>query len=303
MPVKKTETTSGSKTLSSMTDMPAMDSMPTEKHDCCRGGHFGMMKHCKEHSCHFGRKLIMTFVGILIVYLIIFIGTLIRNEIKKYDYIGVADRQLYDKQISVTGEGSVEVKPNVSTVVVGTAIKAATSQEAMEKNDKLIADFVTKVKALGIPEADIKTESQSMYPEYNYATDGTSSLSGYSINQSVTVKVRNNVSLASKVVALSSEVGLNTIGGVTQSIDDKEVYIAEARQKAIKDAKVKAAQLSQMLGINLETILSYSEYVPGEYEGMYYDKAMLESSVGAGPTIETGTETVKLNITINYKIK
>lgn len=305
MPVKKNVSTPSRNTMSSMSGIPTMSSSLGEKHDCCHG-HFGMGHgSCKNSSSHFGHKLIKTFFGILLVYIIIFVGSLIRNEIRKYDFIGVAPTNITDRQLNISAEGTVDVKPNVSKITVGNNLREATSQEASTKNDKLIADFVTKVKALGVDAADIKTESPSMYPEYTYKDDGTNVLVGYNVSQNVTIKVRDNVEKAGKVVAIAGEVGLNTIGGIESTIDDTEIYLEQARQQAVAKAKVKAIELANMLGVRLDGVVTYSEYVPDSYP--LYSKTMaMDYGMGMGggiPTIEPGTTEVKMDVSITYKIK
>lgn len=319
MPVKKSVSAPRSKKSATnmMNDMPIVPSMDSvtpstsgsmgmPKHYCCHGpSHFGMGHHCKSHSCHFGHKLMKTFYGILLVYLIIFVGALIRNQIKNFDYIGVAPVDISDRQLNISAEGTVDVVPNVSVVTVGNSLREATADEARNKNNQLITDFVTKVKALGIPASDIKTESPSMYPEYNYLEDGTRELAGYSINQNVTVKVRNDVEKASQVVVLAGEAGLNTIGGVESVVDDNtDAYLDQARQEAVDKAKVKAQKLANELGVTLDGVISYNEYVP---DSGYYPKYMAYDSMegygGSAPTIEPGTSQVSISVNITYKIK
>jgi len=285
---------------------PSASSMPSERHDFVHGyGHMGMGHHCKSHGCHFGHKLMKTFYGILLVYLIIFVGTLIRNEIKNFDYIGVAPVDVSDRQLNISAEGVVDVVPNVSVVTVGNSLREVTADEARNKNNQLITDFVTKVKALGIPATDIKTESPSMYPDYNYLEDGTRELAGYNINQSVTVKVRDNVDKASQVVMLAGEAGLNTIGGVESVVDDNtDIYLDQARQQAVAKAKAKAQKLANDLGVTLDGVISYNEYIADS--GIYPKYMAMDSMEGyseSAPTIEPGTSQVSLNINITYKIK
>ena len=187
---------------------------------------------------------------------------------------------------------------------MGNSLREATAEEARSKNDKLIADFVAKVKALGIPVTDIKTESPSMYPEYNYKPDGTNELAGYNITQNVTVKVRDNIDKASQVVAVAGTVGLNTIGGVQSVVDDDmDTYMDQARADAVAKAKLKAVQLANTLGVMLDGVISYSEYSSDSYP--MYAKSM-DSSVGMGggsPVIEPGTNEVSINVNVTYKIK
>ena len=78
---------------------------------------------------------------------------------------------------------------------------------------------------------------------------------------------------------------------------------AEARDKAIADAKEKAKVLAKSLGVKLSKIISFSE---GGYQPVYY--AMEAKGMGMGgdsapvPQVPVGENRVTSNITIVYEI-
>jgi hypothetical protein len=57
------------------------------------------------------RKLMCTLLAIFLVYSIIFVGTLIRNNLKKYDTIGRADAA--ERTLAVEAEGKVTVNQDI----------------------------------------------------------------------------------------------------------------------------------------------------------------------------------------------
>ena len=124
----------------------------------------------KKESCscssscgcgHFGRKIMWTLAGILLAYVIILVGTMIRNNLQKYNYIGQADRP--ERTITVQGTGKVTVKPDIAVTTMGVISSAKTVAEAQQKNTEIMNKLIEKVKALGIEEKDIQTTNYIFY--------------------------------------------------------------------------------------------------------------------------------------------
>src|SRR5690349_19195865 len=90
--------------------------------------------NCGHH--HFGKKLMMTFFGILLVYLVFYVGTLIRNNVKKYDYIGQADR--VEKTITVNGYGKVTGSNDIAVTTMGYSNTDKDVAKAQADNKKVM---------------------------------------------------------------------------------------------------------------------------------------------------------------------
>ncbi|MBI4427002.1 MAG: SIMPL domain-containing protein [Candidatus Magasanikbacteria bacterium] len=260
-------------------------------------------KECcgEKHCCHggFAKKLMITLLGILLVYIIVLVGTIIRNNLAKYDAIGQADKM--ERMITVEADGKVTAKPDIAVTTMGMKVKAKTVLEAQQRNTEVMNKLITKLKELGIAGDDIKTVNYNVYPEYDYK-DGSNVLIGYSVDQNVTVKIRD-LSKADRVLALAGELGLSEVGGLSFTIDDNDVYLAQARQKALEKVAEKARALSQMLGVRVTGVVSYSEY-EADGKGVYY-KAMDEYGTGgaAAPTIESGSMDVEMHVSVTLGIK
>lgn len=255
-----------------------------ETHACCNG---------------FAKKIMLTLLGILLVYIIVLVGTIIRNNLAKYDVIGFSDKM--ERTIMIEAEGKVTAKPDIAMTTMGMAAKGKTVLEAQQKNTEAMNKLIAKLKDLRISGDDIQTANYNVYPEYDNK-DGSSTLIGYSVSQSVQIKIRD-LKNADKVLGLAGELGLNNVGGLSFTIDDNDVYIAEARQKAMEKAAEKARVLSQMLGVKITGIVSYSEY-EADGKGVYY-KAMEDYGMGGGltPTIESGSTDLVMHVSILLGIK
>lgn len=68
------------------------------------------------------------------------------------------------RKITVSGQGTVKVKPDVAYVTLGVQTDSKDAKEAQAQNTKLMNDVIEAVKALGIAEKDIQTSGYYMYP-------------------------------------------------------------------------------------------------------------------------------------------
>ncbi len=249
----------------------------------------------------FGRKIMLTFVGILLVYVIIFVGTLIRNNLQKYNFIGRADRA--ERTITIQGTGKVTAKPDIAVTSMGMISSAKTVSEAQQKNTTIMNKLIEKLKALGIDAKDIQTTNYNIYPQYDYLQDKGQVLRGYEVNQSVTIKIRD-LTKANQVLALAGEVGTNNVSGLQFTVDDNEVYKAEARKLALDKIAEKAQTLTGLLGVRVVGVVSYNEYEGGS--GIYQMKAYADSAIGMGggaPAVEAGSNDVVINASVILEIR
>ena len=163
--------------------------------------------------------------------------------------------------------------------------------------------LIEKVKALGIDAKDIQTTNYNIYPQYDYLQDKGQVLRGYEVNQSVTVKIRD-LEKANQVLGLAGEVGANNVSGLSFTIDDDEVYKAEARKLALDKISEKAKTLTSLLGVKVVSVVSYNEYEGGG--GIYPMKAYADSTMGMGggaPSVESGSTDVTINASVTLEIR
>ncbi len=262
-----------------------------EKNECGRG--------CK--CGEFARKIMLTLLGILLVYIIILVGSIIRNNLQKYNYIGRADRS--ERAITIQGTGKVTAKPDIAVTSMGMISSAKTVSEAQQKNTAIMNKLIEKLKALGIDSKDIQTTNYNIYPQYDYLQDKGQVLRGYEVNQSVTIKIRD-LTKANQVLALAGEVGTNNVSGLQFTIDDNEIYKVEARKLALEKIAEKAKTLTNLLGVKVVGVVSYNEYEGSG--GIYPMKAYADSSIGMGggaPAVESGSTDVTINASVTLEIR
>ena len=255
---------------------------------------------CSCHGHNFGHIFIKVLAGILLAYLIVYVGTLARNNVKKYNFIGKAERM--QNTISVSGEGKVTGTPNIAVADIGLVTEKVDVASAQKENSEKINKLISEVKKLGIKDEDIQTTQYSIYPKYDY-TDGRSILSGYTVQQSVTVKIRDLTKI-NTVLAKVGEVGANQVSSLSFTIDDKEALRASARELALKNVQEKAVALAQALGVRLVRVVSFNESTLGDIGIMKGYPAYAEGLGGGGaPDIQTGSLDIKVSANVVYEIE
>jgi len=237
--------------------------------------------------------------------------------------------------ISFSGEGKVFAVPDIAAVSFSILTEAPTSKAAQDSNSTKSKKVVDFLKSQKIDDKDIKTSGYNIYPQYSYPRpllrqgsegqavpmplgvegqsapssypeyyDSNPKITGYQVNQSFEVKIRDLQKVSSVLDGLVSA-GANQVNNLGFRIDDEEKLKDEARVKAIEDAKTKAASLQKQLKIRLGKIVNYSE--GGYYPPMYFKAEAMDSSGGVGggplPAIPTGENEITVNITITYQIK
>jgi len=208
-------------------------------------------------------------------------------------------------ELSVVGEGKVDVVPDTAYVDVGiTVSNVPTVQEAQKNIDTTNNKIIAAMKSLGIPKENIKTSNYSIYPEYRY--EGTENkISGYNGNVTISIKVKN-VELASKVSEEATKSGANQVQGSRFVVENPEKYREEARKKAIANAKDQAAKLGKDLNIKIGRVSNIVESNgSGEPFPMYDAKMSSVQAFGggnpAGPALEPGSQTITSVVTLYFE--
>lgn len=250
----------------------------------------------------FAQKIFATLLGILLVYTIVLVGTMIRNNLHEYSYIGQADRQ--ERTITVSAEGKVTATPDIAMTSMGMVVQGETVADAQAENSRVMNKLIEKLKGLGVSEDDIQTRNYNIYPRYAYLEEKGRELTGYEVSQSVSIKIRD-LDRANEVLALAGEVGANSVSGLSFTIDDRDVYKTQARDEAIKKIGQKVRTLSESLGVRFVAVVSFDEY-DGAGQGPRYYEARTLDAFGAGggePDIEAGSMDVSMNVSVTFEIR
>ncbi len=251
-----------------------------------------------------------------VVLLAVFLGVKVLSSLKELSYIG---KGVYPSNvIAVNGTGEVLAVPDTASFSFSVNEDGKTVKEAQDKATKKINSILDAIKSMGIDDKDVKTTSYYSNPKYEYnqvactnlyCPPGKQILVGYEVSQSISVKVRNT-DKAGEALTKVGELGASNISGLDFVVDDLEKVKAEAREKAVADAKAKAKVLSKTLGVKLDTVVNFYENGDGAYPIMYRESAMdAKGGIGAvmsaqaTPSVPTGENKIVSNVTITYEIR
>lgn len=231
----------------------------------------------------------------------------------------VSDTATATNTVSFSGEGKVLAKPDIAVASFSIVTEAITSKVAQDDNSKKSQKITDFLKKQGIEDKDIKTTGYNVYPQYSYPRpcplgisesavypcgDNNQKISGYQVNQSFEVKIRDLEKVSAVLDGIVSA-GANQIYNLSFQIDNQEKLKDQAREMAIKDAKDKANNLRKQLGIKLGKIVNFSENGSG-WPPIYFEAKAMNGGIGGGgvePSIPSGENEITINVTITYQIK
>ncbi len=217
--------------------------------------------------------------------------------------ISITTKQETSSELSVVGDGKVDVIPDTATVSVGiTVTNAATATEAQSKATQINNAIISALTTLGIDKKDIKTTDYSISPSYNYST-GQNTVSGYNATASVSIKV-TNTALLPQVIQAATDAGANQINNTEYSVDNPEKFREQARSMAIQNAKDQAQKLANQLGIRLGKITNIVESNQGVPEPLPFRAGgVLDASMSksVAPNLEAGSQTITSEVTLFFE--
>jgi uncharacterized protein len=199
--------------------------------------------------------------------------------------------------ISVTGEATVSVPPDLAAIDGGVTTEAKTAREASEANNAAMGNVLLALKAAGIDEKDIQTSRLSLQPQNAPNRPGPSAIVGYRASNRVTIRLRDVTKLANVIDTLVGA-GANDIGGINFMVSQASKLLDQAREQAISDARRKAEIYAKAAGVTLGSPLSISE--EGSPGPMPYRK--MSAGIAAAPVAQ-GEETLSVTVNVSWAIK
>ena len=215
---------------------------------------------------------------------------------------GIRGRQAV---IMVSGEGRATTVPDMAIVQLSVVKDAKTAREALDANNKAMADVLAALKEAGIAERDLQTSGFSINPQYNYPqpNDGSNpppQLVGYQVVNGVSVRVRDLAKLG-EILDKSVSLGVNQGGGIEFTNDKPEDVITEARKEAVADAIAKARVLAEAAGVELGRLIELSEQPPRPEPPVPMRSMAKEFAADAVP-VATGENAYNVTVNVTFAV-
>ena len=210
----------------------------------------------------------------------------------------VATAQEMQPSVNVTGEGKVIAVPDEVTVKMGVQNQGKDPKTVKSENDATVDKVLDFLLKMGIPQNQVQTEYVTLNKNYDYNTKTYN----YNASQTISVQLKDLKKYDQLMSGLISS-GINSFNGVNFSSSKMDVYKAEARKKAVLDAKEKAQAYAGVLGQNIGKALMISEQGSASPQpGPMYKMAVTESMDASQNTLAPGEMTVTSEIQVSFQL-
>ncbi len=200
--------------------------------------------------------------------------------------------------ITVTGEGIVDVAPDMATISLGVTTSGATAKEAMDANSAALKAVMEQLTAAGIAPRDMQTSNLSLGPDYSkYDSSSGGTPGAYVANNMLNIRVRD-LTKVGEILDASITDGANTLNGISFGLAEPRPQMDEARKAAVADARARAQLLAEASGVALGPVIAVTD------GGGYANPAPMfrqEASADAVP-VAGGELSVTANVTVTFGI-
>ncbi len=219
-----------------------------------------------------------------------------------------ADSDLAMPRIQVSGEGRVDIAPDMAVLSLTVTREAQTARAALDANSSAMKDVLAAMASQGINIKDLQTSSFSIQPKYSYAKSTASGernppkIAGYSVRNSLTVRIRD-INKVGSILDKSISLGVNEGGNISFTNSDPTKAIAQARALAVKDAITKADTLAKAAGVSTGDILGISERSDSQHPVPIARTTMMMAESSGSVPLAGGENTYIVSVNVSLAIK
>lgn len=216
-----------------------------------------------------------------------------------------AQQQQLPPLVHVSGIGEVRVQPTEVVVNLGVETREKTLDAARSETDKKAAAIINYLKKQGVDAKDIQTSYVTLQPMHTGGEYGRTTPDFYLAQKNMTVTIKK-LNRFDEILSGIYSVGANHVHGINFQVTDLDKYKAEARKKAVADAKQKANALTAELDTKIGRVYAINEGGNGGGPRPMYKTAMMESAAydgAGGPSIAGGEVVVTANVDVSFIIE
>lgn len=212
-----------------------------------------------------------------------------------------ADREA--SVIHVTGYAEQELTPDTAFVTMSMETTEAEAEAARLKNNTVMNQLVTSLKALGIEAGDMRTLNYNLRPIYD---QNNKKIVRYKVNNSLRVKVKD-LQLLSKVMGKGAECGVNRISSVDFTCSNLAKVKADLISAAVANGRLVAQSAATAAGGELGKVKEIN--VNGRFpvframaDGAMLMKSANMAEADSAPQLEAGTQKVSESVDMSFYI-
>ena len=205
--------------------------------------------------------------------------------------------QAADKLLTVSGEATVAVAPDIAVIRIGVTSQGKTAREASETNAKQMTPVLAAIKDAGIVDRDMQTSRLSLQPQYDPNKSGTARLLGFQVTNQVTIKIRETDKLP-VILDRAIAAGANEMSGIEFIVSEQSKLLDQARDDAIADARRKAELYAKAAGVELGRVVAINE------EGSSPpSRPMVQAMRSGAIPVAPGEQMLRAAVTVSYELQ
>jgi len=203
--------------------------------------------------------------------------------------------QAADRLVTVSGEATVSVAPDMAVIRIGVTSGAKTAREASDANAKQMTAVLAAIKDAGIADRDVQTSRLSLQPQYDPNKGGTARLLGFQVTNQLTVKMRDIDKLPS-ILDRAIGAGANEMSGIEFVVSEQSKLLDQARSEAIADARRKAELYAHAAGVKVGHVVAIAE------EGSAPPPRLMQALRAGAVPVAPGEQTLRAVVTVSYEL-
>ena len=204
--------------------------------------------------------------------------------------------------VRASAEAVLVVKPDQAQLDVGVVTQAPTAKAAADENARKVDLMLDALRKLLGQDADIKTISYALTPNYIYPREGGQPrISGYSASNIVQIKT-SDLKQVGEIIDAAYQSGANSIHSLQFNLKNDEAVRAQALREAAAKAKAKTEAIASALGLRIIRVLFAEESGP-VVRPVYAAMEMADAKAANVQTpVEPGTIEVRAIVTLTVEV-
>jgi uncharacterized protein YggE len=205
--------------------------------------------------------------------------------------------------ITVGGEATIALTPDLAQATGGVTTEAKTVREASDANAQAMNAVIAALKEAGIADKDIQTAQFTVTPVYSQARQGRPDeprITGYRASNQVRFNIRD-ISKVSDVLDRAIAAGATDLRGVTFTMSESSKVKDQARAEAIADARRRAEVYAKAVGAQVGRAVAITEAgtVPPRPT---FALETAQRAPAAAPPIAPGETTLRVSVTVTFEL-
>lgn len=243
--------------------------------------------------------------SVTIAVLIVLICVTVTAVNGPFDFNVTAVTSEKDVFFEVSDTARVLAPPDTALVQVAVIKEGQTVEQVQTDLNTSNNKVIQAIREAGVEGENIKTVMFSINPRYRYNPQtGEQSIDGYMATSRLEVRITDFEQI-NNVIDRATQAGANEVSQVSFIVDDRELYVSQARQEAITNAKQKAQSIAKEAGINLGRLVDVQVSDQGDQMPIPLGRGGMDEAqgIGGGANVQPGQNEIQVYVQLFYLLE